>query len=272
MKYSALIITLGLLASGQSWADGTVRISRQDCSRLIHHAPSADVAYKPGVDVKGRAVAPADLDGGANNIKLLPEVLEFNVSINPVDYQARNALAKQKADTQKAIVANQQAKATAEAQVTALTAQKATAVASGVTLAADLAPLQAVLTPLQAQVDAGTRRPTNQEYQSALTAVTAKQAQITANTATQTSLTSQIATQQAIVDAAPATETSLTQTQTTVEAKQSALSAKGLDGTSMTAAAIKYDIAKNKFLINGQPLASPDMEALAEACAKAGVK
>ncbi|CAA6605582.1 conserved exported hypothetical protein [Rhodospirillaceae bacterium LM-1] len=272
MKYSALIITLGLLASGQAWSDETVKISRQDCSRLIHHAPSADVAYKPGVDVKGRAVAPADLGGGANNIKLLPDVLEFNVSINPVDYQARNALAKQKADAQKAIVANQQAKAAAETQVTALTAQQATLAASGVTLAADLAPLQAVLTPLQAQVDANTLRPTNQDYQAALAAVTAKQAEIAANTASQASVATSLAAQQAIVAAAPATETSLTQTQTTVEAKQSALSAKGLDGTSMTAAAIKYDIAKNKFLINGQPLNSPDMEALAEACAKAGVK
>jgi hypothetical protein len=272
MRQAAVVIASGLLLWSQGAAAETVTVSRNDCSRLIHHVPSANVAYQPGVDVKGKKVAPADLPGGGNDIKLLPEVLQFNVNINPVDYQARNALAKQKADTQKAIVANQQAKATASANVTSLTSQQATAAATGVTLAADLAALQAVLTPLQTQVDAGTRRPTNQDYQAALAAVTAKQAQVTANTATQTSLASQIATQQAIVDAAPTTETSLNQTLTTTEAKQSALSAKGLDNTTMTAAAIKYDIAKNRFTINDQPLTSPDLEALAEACAKAGVK
>ncbi|MBI5120564.1 MAG: hypothetical protein HZA67_06125 [Rhodospirillales bacterium] len=357
MKLARLAIAFWLLFSGFEAAAETVTVSKRDCSRLIAHAPSADVAYKSGVDVKGRKVAPADLEGGGNSIKLLPEVLQFNININPVDYQARNALAAQKAATQKAIVANQQTKAVAQTQVTALTTQKATAVASGATLAADLAALQAVLTPLQTQVDAGTRRPTNQEYQTALAAVTAKQAEVTANTATQTSLTSQIATQQAIVNATPpqitalnaqkttavasgatlaaelaalqavltplqtqvdagtrrptnqeyqtalaavtakqaevtantATQTSLTSqiatqqaiadttpsletNQTAIEAQQSALSAKGLDNTSMNVAAIKYDIAKNRFTINDQPLGSPALQELADACAKAGVK
>lgn len=40
----------------------TVQISEQDCRWLTKHVPAADVAYRPGVDVKGRAVVPADLN------------------------------------------------------------------------------------------------------------------------------------------------------------------------------------------------------------------
>ncbi|MEQ9641800.1 MAG: hypothetical protein RIM84_17380 [Alphaproteobacteria bacterium] len=32
------------------------------CAWLVRHAPAADVAYKPGVDVHGRPVVPADLN------------------------------------------------------------------------------------------------------------------------------------------------------------------------------------------------------------------
>lgn len=34
-----------------------------DCRWLTRHIPDADVAYKPGVDVHGKAVVPADLNG-----------------------------------------------------------------------------------------------------------------------------------------------------------------------------------------------------------------
>lgn len=40
----------------------TVQISERDCRWLTQHVPADDVAYRPGVDVKGRAVAPADLN------------------------------------------------------------------------------------------------------------------------------------------------------------------------------------------------------------------
>ncbi len=61
-------------------------ISKVDCSRLIRHVASADVAYRPGEGVGGRKVAPADLDDTGSSIKFLPDVLEFNVAINPVTY------------------------------------------------------------------------------------------------------------------------------------------------------------------------------------------
>ena len=47
-------------------APATVAVSAGDCRQLmVPHEPADDVAYKPGVDVDGRAVAPADLGGGA---------------------------------------------------------------------------------------------------------------------------------------------------------------------------------------------------------------
>jgi hypothetical protein len=61
-------------------------ISKVDCSRLIRHAASADVAYRPGEGAGGRKVVPADLDDTGGSINFLPDVLEFDVAINPVTY------------------------------------------------------------------------------------------------------------------------------------------------------------------------------------------
>jgi hypothetical protein len=36
-------------------------IAERDCRRLERHVPAPDVAFRPGVDVRGRPVAPADL-------------------------------------------------------------------------------------------------------------------------------------------------------------------------------------------------------------------
>lgn len=40
-----------------------VRVTKADCTRLVKHEPSPDVEFRPGVDVRGQAVAPAELDG-----------------------------------------------------------------------------------------------------------------------------------------------------------------------------------------------------------------
>ncbi len=57
-------LLLFLMLSHASVAGGgiTVQISERDCRWLTRHVPAEDVAYRPGVDVRGRAVAPADLD------------------------------------------------------------------------------------------------------------------------------------------------------------------------------------------------------------------
>lgn len=37
-----------------------VSVSIEDCKRVVRHQARDDVAYKPGVDVRGKAVVPAD--------------------------------------------------------------------------------------------------------------------------------------------------------------------------------------------------------------------
>ncbi len=65
MKARAIIGMLGVLAAAVPAGAAetvTVTISRADCRRLVQHTPAPDVAFRPGEDVYGRPVAPADLD------------------------------------------------------------------------------------------------------------------------------------------------------------------------------------------------------------------
>jgi hypothetical protein len=61
-------------------ASSQISISNEACRRLIAHVPNADVAYKPGVDVRGNAVASADLPG--TSLLKLPETIQFNLSFD----------------------------------------------------------------------------------------------------------------------------------------------------------------------------------------------
>jgi hypothetical protein len=48
--------------------DGRIVITRDLCSQVsVQHQPAPDVAYRPGTDVYGRPVAPADLPGSGTN-------------------------------------------------------------------------------------------------------------------------------------------------------------------------------------------------------------
>ena len=60
----------------------TMRVDRASCAQLVDAAPADDVAYRPGVDAHGRAVAPADASG-ASPIQL-PQTYETNVALNPM--------------------------------------------------------------------------------------------------------------------------------------------------------------------------------------------
>lgn len=55
-----------------------VTVSSKDCRRLVRHYPDADVAYKPGVDVRGNPVASADLAG--SRLKVLPDKLTIPIT------------------------------------------------------------------------------------------------------------------------------------------------------------------------------------------------
>src|SRR5688572_20512159 len=50
-----------------------------ECKFLPEHVPSDDVAYKPGVDVHGKPVVPADLNDTAFEV---PEVITVPLSID----------------------------------------------------------------------------------------------------------------------------------------------------------------------------------------------
>lgn len=65
-----------------SAAASTIIVSASDCARLVRHRPSSDVAYRPGVDANGNAVAPADLPAdlpGAVAVKT-PTEITFEVT------------------------------------------------------------------------------------------------------------------------------------------------------------------------------------------------
>lgn len=64
-----LIVPVSCLAAAASRASAepeTIVVTEADCAALTAYEPSEDVAYQPGVDVDGNAVAPADLhDSGS---------------------------------------------------------------------------------------------------------------------------------------------------------------------------------------------------------------
>ena len=55
-------------------------ISSRDCQRLVRHQARGDVTYKPGVDVRGKKVKPADA-GGDSTFKL-PKEYSFNIGVD----------------------------------------------------------------------------------------------------------------------------------------------------------------------------------------------
>lgn len=69
-----------LATAAVAQAQATVKVSEQDCSRLVKHVASADVNYKPGVDVRGNSVAPADLNSGGQIAA--PDVISFPLTLD----------------------------------------------------------------------------------------------------------------------------------------------------------------------------------------------
>jgi hypothetical protein len=64
--------------------DQGLYVTRQDCKNLVAHHPDPGVAYKPGTDVHGKYVAPADLPGQQSFA--LPDKIEFDLRLNPLAY------------------------------------------------------------------------------------------------------------------------------------------------------------------------------------------
>jgi len=91
-KLSLIGASLLLLAAGSGraqapqagTADQELYVTRQDCKNLVTHHPDPGVEYKPGVDVHGKYVAPADLPGQQSFT--LPDKIEFDLKLNPLAY------------------------------------------------------------------------------------------------------------------------------------------------------------------------------------------
>lgn len=76
-------LPLALAAASPAGAQGqvTVTVTKSDCARLVKHVPAPDVAYRPGVDARGRPVAPADLEGAVRIAPPQTIVLELEVDL-----------------------------------------------------------------------------------------------------------------------------------------------------------------------------------------------
>jgi len=58
--------------------DVRMEVSRTDCERIVKYTADPDVTYKPGVDVHGKPVAPADLND--NQVKI-PDQIFIELSL-----------------------------------------------------------------------------------------------------------------------------------------------------------------------------------------------
>jgi hypothetical protein len=87
-----ILVIAGLLFASTAHAE-TVAVSAADCKKLVAHTPNDDVTYKPGVDVRGKKVAPADLDGGYQ--MELPESIDLQIGVDLADRLALRDARKQ---------------------------------------------------------------------------------------------------------------------------------------------------------------------------------
>lgn len=120
MKWINFIAVMCLFGTDGALAQATVKITEADCTTLVKHIAAADVAYRPGVDVHGNAVAPADLD--ARPAIEAPEVIEFDLTQDLVEtlglsanYVAEPVIGKVKVNRDGRVTFNEQP-LTSEAQ------------------------------------------------------------------------------------------------------------------------------------------------------------
>lgn len=85
MKKLVLIAALMVTASAAQAED----IAPMECQLLPVHVAKDDVAYKPGVDVKGKKVVPADLDAPTMD---LPKTILIPLSVDMSDKLQNNGV------------------------------------------------------------------------------------------------------------------------------------------------------------------------------------
>jgi len=81
-KILGAVLVLTLMAGAVSARADDASVDPALCRALTKHTPAPDVAYQPGVDVHGNAVAPADLPGQPQF--KLPDKIEIPLTISLV--------------------------------------------------------------------------------------------------------------------------------------------------------------------------------------------
>ncbi len=76
-----LLLALVLAASAAAQPQSVI-ISAEDCRALVRHEPAPGVAYEPGVGVRGRGVAQADLNPSPIT---LPENFAVKITVDLFD-------------------------------------------------------------------------------------------------------------------------------------------------------------------------------------------
>lgn len=287
-----LLLGLPAYAAAQAEAEPPkVRITKKDCQRVVRYQASADVAYQPGVDVRGNTVTPADVSGGFT--VPLPDVFEFNITKDLTAY-LDGPEEQLEAEKAAAIAAERSVAATtaavesaAESLESAQTvSDDAAATAEAAQTAADAAPndaaLAAAATEAQAEADAAsaglaTAQAAYDATQSAATsddvtgALTAAQstlaaAEVTATaagldedavaTATADASSAVSTAQQAAADSAAADTVALQAAETVAKSPDMSLNV----GT------VRYNIKTGAMTFNGKPLTGASEADLAAQC------
>ena len=258
-----------------------VRITKRDCRRLVRHYASADVAYKPGVDVRGNPVVDADVNDGF--AVPLPDVYEFNVTKDlsayldgPEDQLAADkaaAIAAERSVTATDAAVSSAALSLSGAQTVSDTAATA---AKAAQTAADAAPNNAALATAATTAQA-----------TAKTAVAGLAQMQSAYDATQTAAASDdvsgaLKNAQAILAAAKATgytqnATASTASTTATQAASDSTSADTAalnaaevvaksEGITLNVGTVRFDIKTGAMTFNGQPLTNASEAELAAHC------
>lgn len=71
-------LVIALLPAVSVAVAASAAVGRDPCAAVVAHVPEAGVTYRPGVDVEGRAVAPADVPAPALD---LPEEITFEITV-----------------------------------------------------------------------------------------------------------------------------------------------------------------------------------------------
>lgn len=251
--------------------DAKARITKRDCRRLLRHQPSGDVAYKPGVDVRGKAVAPADLSGGFKMI--LPDVFEFNVTKDLSAYLggAEEQLAADKA----AALAAEKSAAATDAAVSSAALSVAGAQDAHDTAAANATAAQAAADAAATATAAATSAQTNlaatQTYytatQNAAAANDVSAALSGANAAQSAAeaagYTPDATAQSARTKAATAASAAAAADTAALAARETVAKSEGME---LNVGTVRFNINTGAMTFNGQPLNDAAMGEMAVIC------